>query len=281
MNADTRFPGFAAPAAGFEAPLEMLGAWHGRIEQQCGTLRRLVRHLAVQGRAPVAEQSAASGEATHGAIHGITDGTTGGATDGAPDGTTDGTPDRATDGAPDEVVGHEPMREAALEALNEATNAAAAHEPTSTHEAAHRTANEAVHGADAQARSAAAGVLRYFDSAALQHHADEEVDLFPALIEAMAGSDAVCIRQLTQRLSEEHRQLERAWRGLREPLARIAAGTARALNGDEVEAFATLYESHLALEEVELLPMAARLLGDAQLDDIGRAMRARRGIVAL
>ena len=28
------FPGFDAPAAGFEAPLEMLSACHGRVERQ-------------------------------------------------------------------------------------------------------------------------------------------------------------------------------------------------------------------------------------------------------
>ena len=39
-------PGFSAPSAGFEAPLEMLSACHLRIERQCATLRRLVPHLA-------------------------------------------------------------------------------------------------------------------------------------------------------------------------------------------------------------------------------------------
>jgi hypothetical protein len=47
------------------------------------------------------------------------------------------------------------------------------------------------HGVDAEARLAAASVMRYFDTSARHHHADEEEDLFPALIEAMAGSDAV------------------------------------------------------------------------------------------
>ena len=37
-------------------------------------------------------------------------------------------------------------------------------------------------GADADARSAALGVMRHFDTAARGHHADEEVDLFPALL---------------------------------------------------------------------------------------------------
>ncbi|MBM3387317.1 MAG: hemerythrin domain-containing protein, partial [Betaproteobacteria bacterium] len=62
------------------------------------------------------------------------------------------------------------------------------------------------HGSDAQAQEAAGAVLRYFDSAARHHHEDEEQDLFPALLEAMAGSDAVCIRELTSALLAEHRQ---------------------------------------------------------------------------
>ena len=100
------FPGFSAPAAGFEVPLEMLSACHGRVEQQCRTMLRLVPHLAANG------------------------------------------PDQA-------------------------------------------------------AREAAQNIMRYFDTSAKHHHADEEE---------------------------------------------------------------------------ELLPLAARLLGDAQLDVVGRAMRLRRGI---
>lgn len=175
------FPGFSAPAAGFEAPLEMLAACHGRIEQQCATLRRLVPHLAA-------------------------------------------------------------------------------------------------HGADAQARTAAANVMRYFDTAAPHHHADEEQDLFPALLEAMAGSDAVCIRDLTGRLAGEHEELASAWARLRLQLAGIAEGGANDLARDLVEDFVRRHERHLALENAELLPLAARLLSDAQLDAIGRAMRARRGV---
>jgi ATP phosphoribosyltransferase regulatory subunit HisZ len=42
-------PGHSAPAVGFEVPLEMLAACHGRVEAQCATLRRLVGHLARHG----------------------------------------------------------------------------------------------------------------------------------------------------------------------------------------------------------------------------------------
>lgn len=134
------------------------------------------------------------------------------------------------------------------------------------------------HGADDQARSAAASVMRYFDTSAVHHHEDEEVDLFPALLESMAGSDAVCIRELTDALVQEHRSLETAWRRVRALLERIAAGEAAPLTRDDVEALVGLYERHIEREEQELLPMAARLLGEDEIARIGRAMRVRRGI---
>jgi hypothetical protein len=48
--------------------------------------------------------------------------------------------------------------------------------------------------------------MRYFDVAARQHHEDEEQDLYPALLESMAGSDAICLRQVGfhRALSEHH-----------------------------------------------------------------------------
>ncbi|MEO7852484.1 MAG: hemerythrin domain-containing protein [Rubrivivax sp.] len=134
------------------------------------------------------------------------------------------------------------------------------------------------HGCDEQARSAAAGVMRYFDTAALQHHADEESDLFPALLESMAGSDAVCLRELTQSLTQDHRALTLQWRALRTPLSRLAEGGEAVLPEDAVRAFADAYRAHLEREDGELLPMATRLLDDSALEQIGRAMRERRGI---
>jgi hypothetical protein len=50
--------------------------------------------------------------------------------------------------------------------------------------------------------------MRYFDTAARHHHEDEELDLFPALLECVAGPDAVCLRQLTAALCSDHRLLE-------------------------------------------------------------------------
>lgn len=134
------------------------------------------------------------------------------------------------------------------------------------------------YGADNDARVAAAGVMRYFDTAARDHHADEEIDLFPALIESMAGSDAVCLRELTAGLAADHRALEAAWQRVRASLERIVAGGAAALHGADVHTLVDMYERHIEREESELLPMTSRLLSDEQLEHVGRAMRERRGV---
>ena len=136
----------------------------------------------------------------------------------------------------------------------------------------------AAHGSDRPAQEAATAVMRYFDTSARHHHDDEERDLFPALIESMAGSDAVCLREMTAALTAEHRELEARWTALRAVLAQVAAGQAAPLAQDDVGSFTGLYERHIAREESELLPMAQRLLSDAELDRIGLAMRMRRAV---
>jgi len=138
-------------------------------------------------------------------------------------------------------------------------------------------AHVAAHGADDTARTAAASVLRYFDTAAVHHHQDEEEDLFPALIESMAGSDARCLHALVDGLTQEHRQLEAAWSGLHAVLQAWSDGRPAELDPARVEAFCSLYAEHIRRENEELLPMAQRLIDDRALADMTRAMRARRG----
>ncbi|MBE0613014.1 MAG: hemerythrin domain-containing protein [Burkholderiales bacterium] len=180
-KAKTAFPGFSAPAVGFEAPLEMLAACHGRVESQCETLLRLLPHVAANGP-------------------------------------------------------------------------------------------------DAAAREASQNVMRYFDTSARHHHADEEEDLFPTLLQAAPAAELAALRELVAALQAQHRELEQAWGKVRRMLDGIRLGTRRELDAAAVESLVGLYRSHIAREEAELLPLAARILGLAQLDRVGGAMRARRGI---
>jgi hemerythrin-like domain-containing protein len=178
------FPGFDAPAAGFEVPLEMLSACHDRVERQCQTLLRLVPHLAANG--------------------------------------------------PDQAV-----------------------------------------------REAAQNIMRYFDTSAKHHHADEEEDLFPALLQSALDAELARLRELIDALLGQHRELEQAWSQLCWKLEGIWLGIGPELGADEVARLVDLYRLHIAREEDELLPLATRLLGDARLDVVGRALRLRRGIMAV
>ena len=135
----------------------------------------------------------------------------------------------------------------------------------------------AAKGADAASSAAARGVICYFDSAARDHHADEEQDLFPALLESVPGSDPVCIRELVEALMNEHRELQRLWEPVKAWLARVEAGEAPP-SAPEIDAFVEGYERHTAREEQELFPMTERLLGPLELDAIGQSMRRRRGL---
>ena len=137
------------------------------------------------------------------------------------------------------------------------------------------------YGVNEEVRTAAANLVRFFGISATSHHADEEQDLFPALIESMAGSDAVCLRAMIEGLNADHRALEAAWRRLRPALERVAAGESVPIVSDDVEALIAKYERHIEREESELLPMAARLLSNDDLARIGHAMRKRRGIDAM
>ncbi len=51
-------PGHNTPAVGFEVPLEMLLACHGRVQHQCETLLRLEAHLRTHGADHPAQEAA-------------------------------------------------------------------------------------------------------------------------------------------------------------------------------------------------------------------------------
>jgi hypothetical protein len=133
-------------------------------------------------------------------------------------------------------------------------------------------------GSDEQARRAAETVLRYFDTCPPQYIRDEEEDLYPALLESMAGSDAVCLNELTAGMTQEHRALETKWARLRKGLAAVVSEQATTLDSAEVEAFAALNRGHIEREQAELLPMVERLLTDEALDKVWASMRLRHGL---
>jgi hemerythrin-like domain-containing protein len=124
-------------------------------------------------------------------------------------------------------------------------------------------------GVDAQARDAAADVLRYFDRAGPAHHEDEERHVLPRL-------RAAGLAPLANRLHADHGEMTRLWSRLREPLQAWAQGEAAALDSSLVQAYVKLYAGHLALEDGQAFAAARAGLDDGALARMGEEMAGRR-----
>lgn len=129
-----------------------------------------------------------------------------------------------------------------------------------------------------EVRQAASAVLRYFEKAAPHHHEDEEHDLLPMLTETARDDDATLLASLAPEVLDEHRQMEQLWQRLQPQLAAIAEGQSATLDSADATAFSALYQRHMDKEESHIAPMAKRLFSPAQMQQLGNAMRVRRGI---
>lgn len=77
----------------------------------------------------------------------------------------------------------------------------------------------------AEARRIAAEALTFFESAVLQHHAEEERELFPAVLaSATQGDERDLVQALVERLVKEHREVERTWQHLKPQIKAVAQG---------------------------------------------------------
>jgi hemerythrin-like domain-containing protein len=130
------------------------------------------------------------------------------------------------------------------------------------------------HGCDHDARVAARAILKYFDTAAPNHHADEEGSVFPRLVQSHAGGIEILIADLAR----DHAALAANWRKLRPLLAAIAGGQRANLSPRQVAFVTAAYEAHIAREERDLIPLAAQTFDAATIAEIGKEMALRRGL---
>jgi len=132
-------------------------------------------------------------------------------------------------------------------------------------------------GVDAQAQQAARDVMRYFDIAAPHHHMDEELHVFPPLL---AQGDAR-IADIVRRLQQDHLLMETRWRAAREVLVLVAEASVQQLSGDDdaaLDAFAGVYDDHIATEEGIAYPAAKEILDADAIQRASEDMARRRGV---
>lgn len=133
-----------------------------------------------------------------------------------------------------------------------------------------------------QEQNALSTSLRYFREAAPKHTADEEESLFPRMRAADPAATGALFERIDA-LESEHKTavkmhaevdvLGQAWLS-RGQLSSDEASRLVALLGQ----LTTLYERHIALEDSEVFPSAARLLSTSDSQAIGLEMAARRGL---
>ena len=132
------------------------------------------------------------------------------------------------------------------------------------------------HGHDAQSRSAAADVLRYFDLAAPQHHLDEERHVFPMLD---LSSDPA-LQTLVNGLRSDHARMEVLWAHLGAALSvwalPIASGDVGMELREHAREFAQLYGAHLRAEESIVFPAARSRMDAARVARMSADMQRRR-----
>ena len=139
----------------------------------------------------------------------------------------------------------------------------------------------AKNGFDDDARRAVSAILRYFIEALPHHHAVEETDLFPKVLRAAeASADRAWAFDMVSHLLVDHRDMALYWARVRASLEALQAGEKTELDLEACEDFVRIYSSHIAREDGELLPFAARLLSKEDLHALGCAMARRRGLAS-
>ena len=113
-----------------------------------------------------------------------------------------------------------------------------------------------------RARKLAADMLAFFDAVIIEHHGEEERELFPAVVKSAAkGQELDHVRTMVERLTTEHRQIEAWWARIKPQLRQIAKGHDTDLDTLAVRALVSDYHSHAAFEEAQFLPLSQTILG--------------------
>ena len=138
----------------------------------------------------------------------------------------------------------------------------------------------AANGCDRAAQDAASQVMRYFDTAGVEHHRDEDEDIFPLLRSLAAERNRPEVSAIINGLEEDHATMEGQWSRLRARLEAVAGGRDARLDAEDVGRFAWLYRRHMEKESALVLPFAREAVSETDRAALGERMAARRRIRA-
>ncbi|HET9978011.1 MAG TPA: hemerythrin domain-containing protein [Burkholderiaceae bacterium] len=132
-----------------------------------------------------------------------------------------------------------------------------------------------------QARHVAETSERFMREVVLVHHAEEEQELFPAVLQsARAGAERDKVQALVERLTRDHREVEHAWSQLAPQVHAVARGREGTIDAARLAAFVARYRAHAEHEEKVFLPLASAILGrnGNHMAALGLSLHARHAL---
>ncbi len=125
-------------------------------------------------------------------------------------------------------------------------------------------------------RRIARKLVSFFRDVVLTHHAEEEQELFTAVMEAAADeNEASEARGQIKRLVAEHRELEAMWGQIEPAIKQLAKGKSADIDFDTAALLAEKYLAHARFEEDVFLPLSARMLSKNDLSALGLSLHMR------
>ncbi|MEO7938606.1 MAG: hemerythrin domain-containing protein [Burkholderiaceae bacterium] len=113
-----------------------------------------------------------------------------------------------------------------------------------------------------RARAIASDMLHFFDAVIIEHHREEEDELFPAVLQSAAkGPELDRVKTMVARLTAEHRQIEAWWSQIKPQIKQVAKGRDTAFDAQALQQLVTDYRAHAQFEETEFLPLSHTILG--------------------
>jgi hemerythrin-like domain-containing protein len=112
-----------------------------------------------------------------------------------------------------------------------------------------------------RAHQIARDTLSFFRAAVYEHHAEEERELFPAVLKsARQGEEYDQVKSMVDWLTQEHRDIERLWSQIEPQLRKLAKGHEAKFDPASMSQLVSRYKAHAQFEEDKFLPLSEIIL---------------------
>ncbi len=134
-----------------------------------------------------------------------------------------------------------------------------------------------------EVKEAAKKLHAFFADVVLEHHSEEEQELFSEVTDSarVGGDEATLALSMIDQLTEEHRSLERQWAAIEKDIKALSKGKHVDLDNDAAAKLANEYLAHANFEEQAFLPLAAKMLGERGLSSLGLSLHMRHNDVSI